>query len=114
MWKTSSGASRIRSSEPLDPVSVDPGPTDEPVPVGPAPASEATEVLQAVAQLDRASREALLDVLSSEDAAFRGRAIRALYRSDQTRGLAELLIDCEVEPDVRSLLLVLLRELARG
>ena len=114
MWKTSSGASRIRSSEPLDPVSVDPGHTVEPVPVGPAPASEATEVLQAVAQLDRASREALLDVLSSEDAAFRGRAIRALYRSDQTRGLAELLIDCEVEPDVRSLLLVLLRELARG
>jgi hypothetical protein len=114
MWKTSSDASRIRSAEPLDPVTVDPEPLDEPVPVRPAPASEATEVLQAVAQLDRASRQALLDVLSSEDAAFRGRAIRALYRSDPTRGLAELLIDCEVEPDVRSLLLVLLRELERG
>ena len=114
MWKTSSGASRLRTSEPLAPVSDDSEPTDEPVPVRPAPASEATEVLQAVAQLDRASRQALLEVLSSEDAAFRGRAIRALYRSDPTRGLAELLIDCEVEPDVRSLLLVLLRELERG
>lgn len=108
MWKSSLDLSRIAIAEPVDPESV-----VDPVPSRPSVGSEETEVLQELAQLDRASREALLEVLSSEDPAFRGRAIRALYRSEPTRGLAELLIDCEVEPDVRTLLLVLLRELDR-
>lgn len=75
--------------------------------------SEEAAILRALASLDRGSRDTLVAILSNEDAAVRGRAIRALYRSDPTRGLAELLIDCEVHPDVRALLLALLRELER-
>ncbi len=55
------------------------------------------------------ARWALYRVLAEREGA-RARSIGALWADERTRGLAELLIDIEVAPEIRLLMLEILRE----
>jgi hypothetical protein len=59
-------------------------------------------------------RDGMLDFLTLEDSAERAHWIGRLYSAPQVRGLAELLIDLEIDVAARAFVIGMLRESERS